>query len=112
MYIHVHCIITACSLGVTATWENLNTKIPFILYIVGMDKNNLLLTYCFSGKRVFKKPVKFLIKMDPARTAGDRGDNDPNDGKTFVVTFVQTNGKRDSAIPPTAIHAYTVLPLV
>lgn len=44
------------------------------------------------GKRVFKKPVKFLIKVDPARTAGESGDNDPNDGKTFVVTFVQTNG--------------------
>jgi hypothetical protein len=39
------------------------------------------------GKRVFKKPVKFLIKFVPAETMGE-GD----DGRTFVVTFVQTNG--------------------
>lgn len=45
-----------------------------------------------SGKRVFKKPVKFLIKFLPAETAGD-GDSDQNDGKTYVVTFVQTSGE-------------------
>lgn len=46
----------------------------------------------FSGKRVFKKPVKFLIKFLPAETAGDSGD-DQSDGKTYVVTFVQTSGE-------------------
>ena len=44
-----------------------------------------------SGKRVFKKPVKFLIKFVPAETMGE-GD----DGRTFVVTFVQTNGEKES----------------
>ena len=48
-----------------------------------------------AGKRVFKKPVKFLIKFVPAETtggAGDSAESDQNDGKTFIVTFVQTGG--------------------
>lgn len=51
------------------------------------------------GKRVFKKPVKFLIKFVPTETSGDPGSgvddsSSTNDGKTFIVTFVQTSGKR------------------
>ena len=45
-----------------------------------------------SGKRVFKKPVKFLIKVVPTETAGEVGESEHNDGKTYVVTFVPTSG--------------------
>ena len=48
----------------------------------------------FAGKRVFKKPVKFLIKFVPTETTGDVGESEQNDGKTFIVTFVQTGGER------------------
>ena len=57
------------------------------------------------GKRVFKKPVKFLIKFVPTETAGEGGDSDQNDGRNFIVTFVHTGGElgreRDSpSLPP------------
>ena len=53
----------------------------------------LLWRYVFSGKRVFKKSVKFLIKFVPAETAGEPSDSDHGDGKTFIVSFVQTSGE-------------------
>jgi BR serine/threonine kinase len=44
------------------------------------------------GKRVFKKPVKFLIKCVPTETAGETGEGEQSDGKTCIVSFVQTGG--------------------
>ena len=51
-----------------------------------------MVTYLSAGKRVFKKPVKFLIKFVPTETAGEAGEGDQSDGKTCIVTFVHTGG--------------------
>ena len=52
-----------------------------------------------TGKRVFKKPVKFLIKFVPTETTettemvGEGVEGEQNDATTFILTFVQTGGE-------------------
>ena len=42
---------------------------------------------------MFKKPVKFLIKVVPTETAVESGESDHGDSRTYIVTFVQISGE-------------------
>ena len=53
----------------------------------------LFTNFVFLGKRVFKKPVKFLIKVVPTETAVESGESDHGDSRTYIVTFVQISGE-------------------